>query len=202
MAGLCCTWVVVLRRASESSHFYINLCIRIKKRKKEKIINSVSNVSSLGTFSGILTGSMGQGCSFKSFSFGIPWDPAFLECCREVAPSSTTDLTSEPSTSESTETDFDASSPSSPSSSPLPSSTSPSSSPSPSSSSSSSPSSSDSSSPTSPSSPSSSDSSSPIPSSSSPSSSSDSSFSASSSSSSSGSTPYSLPTPGNFAINP
>ncbi|KYN31855.1 Fibrillin-3 [Trachymyrmex septentrionalis] len=42
---------------------------------------------------GILAGSMGQGCSFKSFSFGIPWDPAFLECCREASPSSTTDLT-------------------------------------------------------------------------------------------------------------
>ncbi|EFN68423.1 Fibrillin-2 [Camponotus floridanus] len=37
---------------------------------------------------GILTGSMGQGCSFKSFSFGIPWDPAFLECCHEASPTS------------------------------------------------------------------------------------------------------------------
>ncbi|XP_011333166.1 fibrillin-1-like isoform X3 [Ooceraea biroi] len=60
---------------------------------------------------GILTGSMSQGCSFKSFSFGIPWDPAFLECCHEVSPSSTTDLTSELSS----ETDFDSSSSSSPS---------------------------------------------------------------------------------------
>ncbi|XP_024879851.1 fibrillin-3-like [Temnothorax curvispinosus] len=88
---------------------------------------------------GILAGSMGQGCSFKSFSFGIPWDPAFLECCHEVAPSSTTDLTSELSSESSTETDLDFSSSSSPTSSYSPSS-SPSSTLSPSSSSSLSPS--------------------------------------------------------------
>ncbi|XP_014488735.1 PREDICTED: fibrillin-1-like [Dinoponera quadriceps] len=46
---------------------------------------------------GIYAASTGQGCSFKSFSFGIPWDPAFLECCHENLPSTTTDLTS-PST--------------------------------------------------------------------------------------------------------
>ncbi|XP_015599681.1 fibrillin-2 isoform X1 [Cephus cinctus] len=42
---------------------------------------------------GILTGSMGQGCTFKKFSFGKPWDPAFLECCYEAAPSTTIDST-------------------------------------------------------------------------------------------------------------
>ncbi|KAL0113527.1 hypothetical protein PUN28_012588 [Cardiocondyla obscurior] len=57
---------------------------------------------------GILAGSMSQGCSFKTFSFGIPWDPAFLECCHEASPSSTTDSTSESLSSESsTETDPD-----------------------------------------------------------------------------------------------
>ncbi|KAL6430493.1 hypothetical protein ACFW04_007830 [Cataglyphis niger] len=126
---------------------------------------------------GILAGSMGQGCSFKSFSFGIPWDPAFLECCREASPSSTTDLTSE-SSSGSTETDLDFSSSSSSPSSPSPSSSS-------SSSSSSSPSSSDSTSPSpsSPLSPSSSSSTSP-------------SFSLSDDASATSSeTTYSIPTP-------
>ncbi|KAK0170128.1 hypothetical protein PV328_010728 [Microctonus aethiopoides] len=37
---------------------------------------------------GILTGSLSQGCVFKSFSFGKPWDPAFLECCYETSSSS------------------------------------------------------------------------------------------------------------------
>ncbi|XP_012529954.2 fibrillin-1 isoform X2 [Monomorium pharaonis] len=143
---------------------------------------------------GILAGSMGQGCSFKSFSFGIPWDPAFLECCHEASPSSTTDLTSELSSESSTETDQDFSSPSSPISSYSPSS----------SSSSSSPWSSSSSSPwSSSSSPSSSSSSSPWSSSSSSSSSSSpssptsplSTSSDNPSSTSSDSTPYSIPTP-------
>ncbi|XP_076668059.1 uncharacterized protein LOC143368830 isoform X1 [Andrena cerasifolii] len=56
---------------------------------------------------GILTGSMGQGCAFKKFTFGIPWDPAFLECCHEASPSTTTtftsDFTNATSPSESTE---------------------------------------------------------------------------------------------------
>ena len=56
---------------------------------------------------GILTGSMGQGCAFKKFTFGIPWDPAFLECCHEASPSTTptftSDLTNTASSSESTE---------------------------------------------------------------------------------------------------
>ncbi|XP_020288632.1 fibrillin-3-like isoform X2 [Pseudomyrmex gracilis] len=142
---------------------------------------------------GILTGSLGKGCSFKSFSFGVPWDPAFLECCREASPSSTTDLTSE-SSSETSETDMDFSSPSSPSSSP----SSPASS-SPSSPDSSSPSSPDSSSPSSPASssppsPDSSSSSSTSFSSSSPTSSSSSSTSDSSSTSPE-STSYLIPTP-------
>lgn len=38
---------------------------------------------------GILAGSMGQGCSFKTFTFGIPWDPAFLQCCYEASPNTT-----------------------------------------------------------------------------------------------------------------
>ncbi|XP_046747526.1 fibrillin-2-like [Diprion similis] len=42
---------------------------------------------------GILTGSMGQGCAFKKFAFGKPWDPAFLECCHEALPSTTEPLT-------------------------------------------------------------------------------------------------------------
>ncbi|XP_006623621.1 fibrillin-1-like [Apis dorsata] len=42
---------------------------------------------------GILTGSMGQGCAFKKFTFGNPWDPAFLECCYEASPSTTTIFT-------------------------------------------------------------------------------------------------------------
>lgn len=42
---------------------------------------------------GILTGSMGQGCAFKKFTFGNPWDPAFLECCYEASPSTTTTFT-------------------------------------------------------------------------------------------------------------
>ncbi|XP_012149839.2 uncharacterized protein LOC100874867 [Megachile rotundata] len=59
---------------------------------------------------GILTGSMGQGCSFKSFSFGNPWDPAFLECCYEASPS-TTSLTSEStSPTDTTETESSSSS--------------------------------------------------------------------------------------------
>ncbi|XP_076276277.1 uncharacterized protein LOC143207096 [Lasioglossum baleicum] len=70
---------------------------------------------------GILTGSMGQGCSFQRFSFGIPWDPAFLECCHEASPSTSTTFTSDStnlsSTSENTETSPSSSSPSSPSSS-------------------------------------------------------------------------------------
>ncbi|XP_017892365.1 fibrillin-1-like [Ceratina calcarata] len=41
---------------------------------------------------GILTGSMGQGCAFKKFTFGNPWDPAFLECCHEASPSTTTNF--------------------------------------------------------------------------------------------------------------
>ncbi|XP_011707681.1 PREDICTED: fibrillin-1-like isoform X2 [Wasmannia auropunctata] len=137
---------------------------------------------------GILAGSMGQGCSFKSFSFGIPWDPAFMECCREASPSSTTDLTSELTSETSTETDLDFSSSSSPTSSysPSPSLSSSSSSPSLSSSPSSSPLSSSSSFSTSPSSFSSSSSSPTSP------------LSTSSddpSSTSSDSTPYSIPTP-------
>ncbi|KAL6257929.1 hypothetical protein P5V15_011528 [Pogonomyrmex californicus] len=103
---------------------------------------------------GILAGSMGQGCSFKNFAFGAPWDPAFLECCYEASPSTTTDLTSEFSSESSTETEPEFSSSSSPSSSstysPTPSSSSSSPSPSPSSSSSLSPSSSPSSSASSP----------------------------------------------------
>ncbi|XP_076756473.1 uncharacterized protein LOC143426737 [Xylocopa sonorina] len=42
---------------------------------------------------GILTGSMGQGCAFKKFTFGDPWDPAFLECCHEASPTTTSSLT-------------------------------------------------------------------------------------------------------------
>lgn len=50
---------------------------------------------------------MGQGCAFKKFTFGNPWDPAFLECCYEASPSttstSTTDLTKATSFSETTD---------------------------------------------------------------------------------------------------
>ncbi|XP_048511326.1 fibrillin-3 isoform X4 [Athalia rosae] len=49
---------------------------------------------------GILTGSMGQGCAFKRFAFGRPWDPAFIECCHEALPS-TTELFSSPGSSSS-----------------------------------------------------------------------------------------------------
>ncbi|XP_033310494.1 fibrillin-1-like isoform X1 [Bombus bifarius] len=58
---------------------------------------------------GILTGSMGQGCAFKKFTFGNPWDPAFLECCYEASPSttstSTTDLTKATTFSETSDTE-------------------------------------------------------------------------------------------------
>lgn len=53
---------------------------------------------------GILTGSMTQQCSLDTFSFGKPWDSAFLECCSEVLPSSTTQSTEIFSTSS---TDYD-----------------------------------------------------------------------------------------------
>ncbi|XP_043527700.1 fibrillin-2-like [Frieseomelitta varia] len=56
---------------------------------------------------GILTGSMGQGCAFKKFTFGNPWDPAFLECCHEASPSTTsapTDSTNATSFIETTDT--------------------------------------------------------------------------------------------------
>lgn len=43
---------------------------------------------------------MGQGCAFKKFAFGKPWDPAFLECCHEVL-LSTTELFSSPDSSSS-----------------------------------------------------------------------------------------------------
>ncbi|XP_034188272.2 uncharacterized protein LOC117607997 isoform X1 [Osmia lignaria lignaria] len=63
---------------------------------------------------GILTGSMGQGCAFKSFNFGNPWDPAFLECCHEASPSTTTTLTSDStnstSSSDTSETESSSSS--------------------------------------------------------------------------------------------
>ncbi|XP_032679008.1 fibrillin-1-like isoform X2 [Odontomachus brunneus] len=71
---------------------------------------------------GIYAASTGQGCSFKSFSFGIPWDPAFLECCHENLPSTTTDLTSPSTTdtdSSSLSSSLYSSSQSSPISSPL-----------------------------------------------------------------------------------
>ncbi|XP_008553599.1 fibrillin-1 [Microplitis demolitor] len=45
---------------------------------------------------GILTGSLGQECALNDFSFGNPWDPAFLECCRETStttPASTSSKT-------------------------------------------------------------------------------------------------------------
>ncbi|XP_015191223.1 PREDICTED: fibrillin-2-like [Polistes dominula] len=64
---------------------------------------------------GILTGSMGQGCSFKTFSFGIPWDPAFLQCCYEALPNTTlaTDASDSTFSSDSsTETNSEMSSPS------------------------------------------------------------------------------------------
>lgn len=51
---------------------------------------------------------MGQGCAFKKFTFGNPWDPAFLECCYEASPStttSTTDLTKATTFSETTDTE-------------------------------------------------------------------------------------------------
>ncbi|CAK9820357.1 FBN2 [Anthophora quadrimaculata] len=58
---------------------------------------------------GILTGSMGQGCAFKSFTFGNPWDPAFLECCHEASPNTTTTIatksTNATTSSETTETE-------------------------------------------------------------------------------------------------
>lgn len=55
---------------------------------------------------GILTGSMGQGCAFKKFTFGNPWDPAFLECCHEVSPSTSapTDFTNVTLFNETTDT--------------------------------------------------------------------------------------------------
>ncbi|XP_017758004.1 PREDICTED: fibrillin-3-like [Eufriesea mexicana] len=53
---------------------------------------------------GILTGSMGQGCAFKKFTFGNPWDPAFLECCYEASPSTTTTLTTDLTNATSAET--------------------------------------------------------------------------------------------------
>ncbi|XP_012277054.1 fibrillin-1 [Orussus abietinus] len=54
---------------------------------------------------GILTGSIGQGCAFNKFTFGNPWDPAFLECCHEALPSTTPiDTTwTEPSSTETSE---------------------------------------------------------------------------------------------------
>ncbi|XP_047357054.1 fibrillin-1-like isoform X1 [Vespa velutina] len=72
---------------------------------------------------GILAGSMGQGCSFKTFTFGIPWDPAFLQCCYEALPNTTlvTDatystLSSNSNTETESETSLSASSMTSPSS--------------------------------------------------------------------------------------
>lgn len=63
---------------------------------------------------GILAGSMGQGCSFKRFSFGIPWDPAFLQCCYEALPNTTLATDASDSTfssdSSSTETESEMSS--------------------------------------------------------------------------------------------
>lgn len=49
---------------------------------------------------------MGQGCAFKKFTFGNPWDPAFLECCHEASPSTSapTDLTNATSFIETTGT--------------------------------------------------------------------------------------------------
>ena len=50
---------------------------------------------------------MGQGCAFKKFTFGNPWDPAFLECCHEASPSTTsapTDPTNATSFIETTDT--------------------------------------------------------------------------------------------------
>lgn len=50
---------------------------------------------------------MGRGCAFKKFTFGNPWDPAFLECCHEASPSTTlasTDPTNATSFNETTDT--------------------------------------------------------------------------------------------------
>ncbi|XP_076376095.1 uncharacterized protein LOC143259120 [Megalopta genalis] len=68
---------------------------------------------------GILSGSTGQGCAFKTFSFGIPWDPAFMECCTQALPNTTTTFTSEStnSTSPSEKTETSSSPLSSPSAS-------------------------------------------------------------------------------------
>lgn len=33
---------------------------------------------------------MGSGCVMTGFSFGIPWDPAFMECCKETETSTST----------------------------------------------------------------------------------------------------------------
>ncbi|XP_054011032.1 fibrillin-1-like [Hylaeus anthracinus] len=59
---------------------------------------------------GILAGSMGQECAFKRFTFGIPWDPAFLECCYEASPSTTTTFTSDSTNGTSPSQSTDASS--------------------------------------------------------------------------------------------
>lgn len=60
---------------------------------KEKENNHYQKDCCEGCKLGILTGSMGQGCTFDGFSFGIPWDPAFMECCHETkSPSITTTM--------------------------------------------------------------------------------------------------------------
>ncbi|XP_066599204.1 fibrillin-2-like [Prorops nasuta] len=68
---------------------------------------------------GILTGAMGRGCSF-SFNFGSPWDPAFLECCKEALPTtlSTAEYSSSSEDFSSTGTSSSSSSTYSPDSSP------------------------------------------------------------------------------------
>ncbi|XP_076236207.1 uncharacterized protein LOC143180395 [Calliopsis andreniformis] len=62
---------------------------------------------------GILTGSMGQGCAFKSFTFGNPWDPAFLECCHEASPTTTPDLSNTTPSNETTSSSSSSLTPSS-----------------------------------------------------------------------------------------
>ncbi|XP_034936091.1 fibrillin-1-like [Chelonus insularis] len=58
---------------------------------------------------GILTGAMGQGCTLSDFSFGNPWDPAFLECCNEALTSTTIFSTIAESKKTSTSSDDDTS---------------------------------------------------------------------------------------------